>query len=98
MNSTLILAPVLGAGIGLAAAYAATHKPFRKRIHFVKRENLQSELENLDINVEEGERCVDCGERIKPEEIGAVVREGNEYKIVGNKPECLDTYEIRHNI
>ena len=89
-----ILVPIIGAGFGMAAAYGATHKPLSKRIHFVSRDNLKSELEDLEINIESGETCVECDDEIGTDEIGAVVREKGEYKIVCNNPKCLDTYDV----
>lgn len=92
MNSLLILAPVFGAGIGLTMAYGVTHR--NRRIHFVERDNLNRELENLDINVGHAETCIECGDDLDPEDVGAVVRESDEYRVVCNKPTCLDTYDI----
>lgn len=94
MSSLEILVPLAGAGIGMAAAYGATHKPWSKRIHFVERDSLQSELEDLDVDVAGSETCVECGDEIAPDEIGAVVRVDGEYQVVCDKFECLDTYDV----
>lgn len=94
MISLLTLLPVIGAGIGMAAAYGVTHSPLNKRIHFVKRGNLQSELDDLDLGVEGSEICCECGDAISQTDIGAIVQEEDGYKIVCSKIVCLDTYDI----
>lgn len=94
MNAWLILAPFMAVGIGTAAAYTATHRDWNKRIHFVKRGNLQSELSNLEIDIEEAETCVECGDEIQPEDIGAVIRVDSGYRIVCDKRMCLDIHDI----
>lgn len=88
----LILAPILGVGIGLTAAYGVTHR--QKRIHFVERDNLQTELENLDIEVSGSEVCVECGDELQPDEVGAIIQEDGEYRAICDQPECLDTYDL----
>lgn len=92
MNSLLILAPLLGVGIGAAAAFGVSGR--NKRIHFVERGNLDSELDDLEIEVENTEVCVECGDEVDPESVGAIVREGDEYRAICNKETCLDTYDI----
>lgn len=92
MNSLLILAPLVGVGIGLATAYGMTHR--NRRIHFVERDNLQGEMDNLGIQAERSEACLECTDSLEPEEVGAVVREEGEYRVVCNKPTCLDTYDL----
>lgn len=92
MTSPLVLAPFIGAGIGMAAAYGVTRAS--SRIHFVERNNLTEELDNLDIQVGSAETCVVCGDELVPEDVGAIVQEGGDYKAVCNKPTCLDTYDI----
>ncbi|MFP9192993.1 hypothetical protein ACLI4Q_15235 [Natrialbaceae archaeon A-CW1-1] len=94
MNSLLALLPFIGAGVGMAAAYGVTHRPFNKRIHFVKRENLQSQLDDLDIEVEGSETCLECGRQIQQNNIGAIVQHEGDYKAVCDKTICLDTYDI----
>lgn len=94
MISLQILAPILGVGIGATAAYGATHSDWNRRIHFVKRENLQSEIDELDIEVAAKETCVECQEEISPDEIGAVVRDDGDYRVVCDTTECLDTYDL----
>lgn len=94
MSSMQILAPIVGAGIGIAAAYGATHKPWKKRVHFVERDNLESELEELDIEISGVETCELCGDEIPVEDIGAIVLDEGEYKIICDKPKCLDTYDV----
>lgn len=79
----------IAASTGVAAAYGVAKKPWKKRLHVVERDNLESELEDLDI--EPVEECSECGEEIQPEEIGAVVRQDGEYKIVCDKSQCLDS-------
>lgn len=92
MTSALVLAPFLGAGIGMAAAYGVSKA--NRRVHFVKRDKLNQELDNLDIQVSSGETCVVCHDELDPDDVGAIVREEGEYKVVCNKPTCLDTYDI----
>jgi len=94
MSGTVIAGSLLGAAIGTAAAYGATQKEWHKRVHFVQRNNLESEIEDLDIEIKEGETCTECGASIEPEEIGLVYREDGEYKTVCNREECLDTYDL----
>lgn len=74
---------------GIAAAYGAAKKPWKKRLHLVERENLKSELEDLDVDAVE--ECSVCGDEIQPEEIGVVVREEDGYRIVCDDSECLDS-------
>jgi hypothetical protein len=93
MSTLLVLASFLGVGIGLAAAYGATHK--QRRIHFVERDNLQKELDNLEIDVKRSETCVECGEEIDPDEVGAIVQVDGEYQVVCNKLKCLDSYDLQ---
>lgn len=93
MNTLLILAPLVGVGIGLASAYQVTRG--QKRIHFVEEKNLQSEIDDLDIEVAGSETCGECGDEIEPSEIGAVVRDGEEYVIICDDSKCLDTYDLR---
>ena len=91
----MITGSLLGAAIGTAAAYGATQKEeLRKRLHFVENDELQSELKKLDIDIDERETCVECGDRIAPHEIGLVFRENGDYHIVCDDPECLDTYDL----
>lgn len=92
MNSLLVLAPLAGAGIGLAAAHGVARTD--KRIHFVERNNLNEELDDLDIDVGHPERCVECGDEIDPNDVGAIIRENGEYRVICNKSMCLDTYDI----
>jgi hypothetical protein len=92
MSSFLILAPFFGAGIGLAAAYGITQKD--RRIHFVERDNLNEEVEDLDIEIKSSETCVECGDEVNPENVGALVRDNGEYRVVCDKAKCLDTYDI----
>lgn len=73
-------------------AYGVTHR--NRRIHFVERDNLKTELDNLNITLKHAEMCVECGEELEPADVGAVVREDGVYKAVCNKPKCLDTYDI----
>lgn len=94
MSSALVLAPVLGAGIGLAAAYGVTQRQRNRRIHFVESDNLEDELDTLDISVGAAETCVECGDEVTPEEVGALIREDGEYRVICNKPTCLDTYDL----
>lgn len=95
MNSLLLLAPIAGVGIGTVAAYGATHSDLSKRLHFVQRENLESELDDIGVDLGAAETCVECGDEIDPSEIGAVVRIEGEYKVVCDDPECLDTYDVQ---
>lgn len=88
----ILLLPLVAVGIGTAAAYSATHS--KRRIHFVDRGSLDSELENLDIEIDHSDTCVVCNDEVKPENAGAVVREAGEYKLVCDKSTCLDTYDI----
>lgn len=92
MNTFLILAPVVGAGIGLAAAFGVANR--KERIHFVKRDNLNAELDDLDIDVGPAETCIVCGDELDPEDVGAIVREDGEYRVVCAKASCLDTYDV----
>jgi len=84
--------PIIAIGVGAAAGYSATHQ--NKRIHFVERENLTSELDDLDIELGQSDRCAVCGEEVNPDNVGAIVREEGEYVIVCDKPTCLDTYDV----
>ena len=95
MNSLVFLAPLFGAGMGMAAAYGTTHSPMNKRIHFVERDNLESELEEFDVDFEETEVCGECGSRISPDEIGTIVKTDGDYKVICDDPECLDTYDVQ---
>lgn len=92
MSSLQILAPLAGVGIGMAAAYGVKRR--NRRIHFVEQENLQNELDHFDIDVGPAETCVECGDELEPDDVGAVVRVEGEYKLVCQKPTCLDTYDI----
>jgi hypothetical protein len=92
MELTLLLVPLIGAGIGTAAACGATHR--NRRIHFVKRENLDQELESLDVDVSNTSACTMCGDEVSPEDVGAVVKDNGDFKIVCDKRSCLDTYDI----
>lgn len=86
MNTLAVLVPVfgvLGVGIGMAAAYGVSRA--NRRIHFVEETNLDTELANLDIDVTGSETCIECGDSIDPDEVGAIVLEDGEYKIVCNK-------------
>lgn len=94
MSSWLVLAPLAAAGIGMAAAYGVTHKDWETHLHFVQRSNLEEELEDLEIELEALEVCVECGDTISPEEIGTVFLDEGEYKVVCDKRECLDTYDM----
>lgn len=93
MQLTLLLVPLIGVGIGTAAAYGATHR--NKRIHFVQRDNLNQELESLDIDVSKTTTCAVCGDEINPEDVGAMVRDNGDFKMVCNKTSCLNTYDIK---
>jgi len=93
METLLILVPLLGAGIGSAAAFGATRR--KRRIHFVEQNELEQELTDLDIEVSHQETCMMCGDDIEPDQIGAVVRDGDEYKVVCDKPRCVDTYDLK---
>lgn len=92
MSSLLVLIPALGVGIGLATAYGVTHTD--RRIHFVEKENLNEELEDLDIRVGHADTCGECGDEIDPDDVGAIVRNNGEYKVICSRPACLDTYDI----
>lgn len=92
MNSFLALVPLVGVGVGLATAYGVTHRD--RRIHFVERKNLETELTNLSIDVNRAETCIECGDEIDPEDIGAIVRENGGYRTVCEKQKCLDTYDL----
>lgn len=92
MNTFLILAPMVGAGIGLAAAIGVANR--ERRIHFVKREQLNEELDDLDIDIGPAETCVECGDELEPEDVGAIVRVDGEYRVLCSKPSCLDTYDV----
>lgn len=95
MSILQILAPFLAAGVGMAAAYGVTHSDdFKKRIHFVERDNLSSELEDLEIDIQGMETCEECGDEIPTKDVGAFVRVDGHYKAVCDKPKCLDTYDI----
>lgn len=94
MISPAVLAlPIVAVGIGTALAYRTTHK--NKRIHFVERESLDSELKSFDIEVGQTDSCIVCDDEVNPENIGALVQEGDEYRVVCDKPKCLDTYDIQ---
>lgn len=92
MNSLLVLAPMIGVGIGLLAAVGVTRR--NRRIHFVERDNIESELDDLDVSIGGGETCVECGDELDPGDVGAIVKEEGRYRAVCNKPECLDTYDL----
>lgn len=93
MNIILVLVPLLGAGIGLAAAATVTSQ--ERRIHFVESNSLEEELDKFDINIGKAEHCVECGDEIGPGDVGAVVRnDKGEYKFVCEKSTCLDTYDV----
>lgn len=94
MSNWLVLAPIVGVGIGMAAAYGAKHGELEQRIHFASKQTLQEELDELDIELQEGETCEVCGDSISPDEIGTVYLDGGEYRIVCDKQICLDTYDI----
>lgn len=92
MISLLVLAPLIGIGIGLVAAVGVTRR--NRRIHFVERDNLESELDDLDVSIGGAETCVECGDELDPKDVGAIVRKDGEYRVVCNKPACLDTYDV----
>lgn len=92
MNSLLVLGPIIGAGIGMAAGYGVTHQS--KRIHFVESEDLDKEMESLDIEVNETETCLVCGDELDSNHVGALVRENGEYRVVCDKTSCMDTYDV----
>lgn len=84
------MAPLVAAGAGLAAAYGTAKKPWR-RIHFVEEENLAGELDEFEIQIDSVETCVECGRDIEPGEIGELVLEGEEYNVVCERTDCLDS-------
>lgn len=92
MEAILLLGPVLAAGVGGAAAYGVTHR--QKRIHFVEEDNLSKELEEFDVSIGQAETCGVCGDEVDSENVGALVRDGDEYRIICDKPKCLDTYDL----
>jgi len=95
MNSLLVLAPMFGAGIGMAAGYGVTHRNRDRRIHFVDRGDMESELSDLDISVKSAETCVECGDDVGPGDVGAFVKEDGGYRAVCNNPACLDSYDLK---
>lgn len=95
MNNLAVLIPMfglLGVGVGTAAAYSVSQGS--RRIHFVEENNLETELSQLDIDVGGSEQCVECGNVIDPDEVGAIVLEEGEYQVVCDDPICLDTYDL----
>lgn len=94
MSSALVLVPFIGVGIGIAAAYGVTHKDRHRRIHFVERENLEEELDSLDITLGGEETCPVCGEEVSPGEVGALVRDNGHYKVIHDRPSCLDSFDL----
>lgn len=94
MNTWMILAPLVAVGIGMAGAYTTTHRNRNEHIHFVKRDNLQTELLNLEIEIDEVETCIECSDEIKPEDIGAVIRLNGEYGVICSDRACLDIHDI----
>lgn len=94
MTGTIIAGSILGIAVGTAAAYGKKNQEWTKRIHFVERDKLESELDELDIDVDEGETCAECGRSIDPKDIGLVFQHEDQYKVVCDRAECLDTYDI----
>ncbi|MDZ7730934.1 MAG: hypothetical protein U5K37_08535 [Natrialbaceae archaeon] len=94
MYTILIAASIAGVAIGIAGAYAQANPSLTRRLHFVERENLDSELDRFDIDVDASESCMECGDEIDPSEIAAVVNIEGEYRFVGKHPDCLDTYDV----
>jgi predicted ABC-type ATPase len=92
MNTLLILAPLLGVGIGSVAAYSYTRE--NRRIHFVDRDNLNAELNELDIEIGSVETCAVCGDEINPDNVGSIVKIDGDYRVICQKPTCLDTYDV----
>lgn len=92
MQSLLLLGPLIAAGIGGAAAYGVTHKD--KRIHFVEEDNLSEELDKFDISVSQAETCPICNDEVDSENVGAVIRVDDEYRVICDKSTCLDTYDL----
>lgn len=92
MESLLVLAPVIGAGIGTAAGYGTSRR--KRRIHFVERKNLNQELERLDVSVDQAERCAVCGDELAPTDVEAIIREDGDYKFVCGKVKCHDIFNF----
>lgn len=77
----------------MAAAYGVSRRS-NKRIHFVESDNLNDELDELEIEVNESERCAECGREVDPGNVGAIIRQDDEYRVVCEKEKCLDTYDL----
>jgi len=92
MESLMLLAPLIGLGVGTAAGYGVSRR--NRRIHFVEGKDLPGELDEFDIDIDEVETCAVCGEEVNPENIGALVRENGDYRVVCDDPVCLDTYDL----
>lgn len=76
----------------MAAAYGKQHR--QRRLHFVERDNLDAEIDDLDIEVSEDEVCAECGRETEQGEVGALIKENGRYKPICNNPVCLDTYDL----
>ena len=92
MITMLILASIGAVGVGLTAAYSVSRE--NRRIHFVEKNDISEELDDLEIEVSAGEECLVCGGELDAEDVGAVVKRGTEYRAVCSKRKCLDTYDL----
>jgi|AntDeeMetagen285_2_1112576.scaffolds.fasta_scaffold18479_1 hypothetical protein len=92
MNPTLLLVPLLGLGVGMATAYGVQNR--QRRLHFVERDDLDEEIDELGVEVTHDEVCMECGEEIKQGEVGALVKENGHYRPICTNSVCLDTYDL----
>ena len=81
-------------GVGLAAAHQKKTKSQHneKHIHFVEKENLQEELDNLGIEPTATEACNVCGDELQPHEIEEVVATEDGYRAICDEDSCLTEY------
>ena len=59
-------------------------------ITFAKKADTQKYLKMLNIDLNKKEyKCIICGEKISPKNIGIIVSGENSIKIICNKPSCI---------
>jgi len=76
----------------MAAAYSVQQR--QRRLHFVERDDLDNELDELGIEVTHDEVCMECGREIESGEVGALVKIDGNYRPICNDSVCLDTYDL----
>lgn len=93
MFELVLVAALIGTGIGTATAYGATHRKIHQ-IHFCDAGELTKELARFDVSLVQSERCLVCSKEIVPDNIGKIIIKDGRYYEICSDDKCMTIYDV----